>query len=476
MARRKKKKNASKVIAYAFAVIFILVLIVFGLNYTKKLKPALVNTWSLIVQTGSTQPEVRVYANSTISWQGLIKEIAYNIKVSTSYKLLYSGNEFFAKSDNYLLGNYVDKTINFSGVVVGFSPDNIPVINITYIKWNQEDTGEIEESILTWKVLNKDGLVVNLENIADDLKVRDWSWSSILIYKELTGENLSGSSLTWDVKKEISYLKIVSFKCDASNSLTDCISLENKFKQFHFDTVTNDNWLTFYKLPETNQYEAFGAEYGYYFYPLTGDFYSLINAFSVVNTKQNKLDAIKNACKNWEIQLTTILDIKFSGDNYQVVWMDQNANKVLCKLTLTENNGTYVASLQSLDYLRDKKFSTTGLNENDYLIYKSRAYGFSVYMPKWIKYRSDLINKDFGISGLKCLQVVNIAHRKKWDLASPDVKVYYCKTQVSKYLVEDGLAVNYKKFKIIDGKNKMFVIIYKDNDTAKKILNYLKVF
>jgi hypothetical protein len=93
--------------------------------------------------------------------------------------------------------------------------------------------------------------------------------------------------------------------------------------------------------------------------------------------------------------------------------MDQNANKVLCKLTLTENNGTYVASLQSLDYLRDEKVSTTGLNENDYLVYKSRAYGFSVYMPKWVKYESDLVNKDFGISGLKCLQVVNIAHRKK---------------------------------------------------------------
>jgi hypothetical protein len=42
-------------------------------------------------------------------------------------------------------------------------------------------------------------------------------------------------------------------------------------------------------------------------------------AFSVVNTKQNKLDAIKNACKNQDIQLETILDIKSSGDNYQVV-------------------------------------------------------------------------------------------------------------------------------------------------------------
>jgi hypothetical protein len=45
----------------------------------------------------------------------------------------------------------------------------------------------------------------------------------------------------------------------------------------------------------------------------------LINAFSVVNTKQNKVDAIKNACKNQDIQLETILDIKYSGDNYQVV-------------------------------------------------------------------------------------------------------------------------------------------------------------
>jgi hypothetical protein len=61
-------------------------------------------------------------------------------------------------------------------------------------------------------------------------------------------------------------------------------------------------------------------------------------------------------------------------------------------------------------------------------------------------------------------------------LANPDVKVYYCKSQVSKYLVEDGLAVNYKNFKVVDENNKMFVIIYQDNDIAKKILNYLKVF
>jgi hypothetical protein len=97
-------------------------------------------------------------------------------------------------------------------------------------------------------------------------------------------------------------------------------------------------------------------------------------------------------------------------------------------------------------------------------------------MPKWIKYQSDLVNEDFWISGLKCLQEVKIAHRKKWNLADPDVKVYYCKSQISKYLIEDGLSVNYKNFKVLEQWNKGFVIIYKNNDIAKKILNYLKVF
>jgi len=380
--------------------------------------------------------------------------------------LLYSGEKFFAKSDDYLLGNYVDQTVNFSGIVVGFSPDNVPVINVTFIKSSQEE--QTHEPEVTGKVLNYDGLIINLENIADDLKVTQ-TGNQILIYKPLSGENLSGG--------QINYLKIVPFKCDVSNPLTNCEALEEKFKKYGFDTLVNDNWLTFYHLPETNQYEAFSAEYGYYFYPLTWNFYSLINAFSVVNTKQNKLDAIKNACKNQDIQLETILDIKSSGDNYQVVWMDQNANKVLCKLTLSENNGKYLAVLESLDYLRyPNALSGEKLNEDDYLIYASRAYGLKVYMPKWIKYQSDLVNEDFWISGLKCLQEVKIAHRKKWNLADPDVKVYYCKSQISKYLIEDGLSVNYKNFKVLEQWNKGFVIIYKNNDIAKKILNYLKVF
>ena len=480
MAIRRKRKNISKVFAYAFSLIFVFIIIVFGISYVKEINSQKIKWIWFINVVSWTKEKVssqkKIYANSIISGQWLIKEIPYNMQVSTSYELLFSWKKFFAKSDNYLLWNYVKQTITFSGVVVGFSPDNIPVIDVTFIKWNQQFTwDELRLDVLTGKVLNKDWLIINLENIADNLKVKDLS-GTILIYQTLTWNNLSWNNLTWNQQEEIVYLKIVPFKCNNLNSLTDCRKLQIKFRQLNFNTITNDNGLTFYKLPETNQYEAFSSEYWYYVYPLTGNFYSLINAFSVIDTKQNKLDAIKNACKISDIQLTTILDINFSGNNYQVIWMDQNSNKVLCKLTLTMDNNTYVASLQSLDYLRDENISTKGLNENNYLIYKSRAYGFSVYMPKWIKYKSDLVNKNFWISGLRCLQLVNIAHRKKWKLTDPDVKVYYCKSQVSKYLIENWLSVNYKNFKVINKNNKVFVIIYKDDEISKKILNYLKLF
>ena len=198
----------------------------------------------------------------------------------------------------------------------------------------------------------------------------------------------------------------------------------------------------------------------------------------MVDTKKLKLNVIKHTCKNDQIQLENILDIKSSWDVYNVVWVDTNANKVLCVLKISKSDNWYIWQLKKLDFLRDQQDTQDlkNLNEDDYLAYTSRWFWYKVYMPKSVKYESDLINEDFWISWLKCKQVVKIADRKTWKLSNPDVKVYYCKSELSPQLVEDGLGVNYQNFKVISKSNKMFIIFYKNTPIAKKILNYLKLY
>ncbi len=486
---RRRKKNVSRIFIFSFVIIFLTIIIVLWIWWVSFLEKNIFIkhnffTWTtnIIADNKKTEKIKNIYTNSKINWRWIIKEIPYDMKVSTSYQVVYSWKTFFAKSDNYLLWNYVWWKINFSGVVVGFSPDNMPVLNIIHIASNDNSKKEeIKEEKQKNKFINYNNLIINLESMSDDLKVKNESWY-IFIYKSITwfNNNLSWNlDLSWEKSniKEINYIKISSFKCDSSNYMTDCDKLKQNFNNLHLRTIVNNNWLTFYKLPETNQYEAFQDEYWYYFYPLTGNFYSLINVFSVVNTKELKTQTIKNTCRNSNIQMITILDTKISNDEYSVIWLDQNSNKIKCKLSLSYNNWLRTANLKSIWYVKNNLTENyTWLNENDYLIYKSRAYWFKIYMPKWIQYNSNLTNEDFGISGLKCLQIVNIAHRKKWNLSNPNLKLYYCKSEISKYLIENWLSTNYKNFKVITWKNKVFIVIYQDNDIANKILNYLKVY
>jgi hypothetical protein len=60
-------------------------------------------------------------------------------------------------------------------------------------------------------------------------------------------------------------------------------------------------------------------EYGYNFYPLTGDIYPYLDLFSVQDLKQEKVNLIKNTCKTEKIQLTEILSTSNSGDNYEII-------------------------------------------------------------------------------------------------------------------------------------------------------------
>ena len=97
-------------------------------------------------------------------------------------------------------------------------------------------------------------------------------------------------------------------------------------------------------------------------------------------------------------------------------------------------------------------------------------------MPKSIKYEVKLSKEDFGVSWLNCLQVVNIADWKTWKLNSPDVQVYYCKTDLSKDNLNEFLKRKQFSYIIRQVNWKTFIIKYRPWIIWEKIVSNIKIF
>ncbi len=111
-------------------------------------------------------------------------------------------------------------------------------------------------------------------------------------------------------------LWINSFECNTSNSLTDCESLQQNFKNIKADSFISSNGINFSNLTETNTWLAFDWEgRGYYIKPSEEnnlvsfvDLISFINPARVKTLIGNKVNA---TCKNldasiwdgWEVAL-----------------------------------------------------------------------------------------------------------------------------------------------------------------------------
>jgi len=245
-------------------------------------------------------------------------------------------------------------------------------------------------------------------------------------------------------------------------------------KIYKFTTIVNNNWVTFYKLPETNQYSILWDDYGYNLTPISWNIYKYINNMSITNTKKLKNQLIKNTCKNDNYSLTTILNVSHTWDNYTVDGFDSKSNKLICKLNITWTNNL-IWKLQSLK-ITQKKIKSEKIDESKYLTYKSRAFSYTLYIPKSVKFESKISKEDFGVSGLKCKQVVNIADWKTWKLSSPYVEVYYCKTDLSKDDLNEFLKRKQFSYIIKQVNGKTFIIKYKPWIIWEKIVSNIKIF
>ena len=97
-------------------------------------------------------------------------------------------------------------------------------------------------------------------------------------------------------------------------------------------------------------------------------------------------------------------------------------------------------------------------------------------MSKSSKFESHIIKNSLWISWLTCLQQINIADWKTWTLKDPELKVLYCKTKLDKDSISKLLQTSRPNHKVIQKNNKTFIILFKDIDIAKKMLDNLLVY
>jgi hypothetical protein len=482
MIRRKKKNSSLWLYITSIIIILWIIWLYFSWILTINITPINNNssTWNIINTENWKNNSNKIYTNSIISWNITIQKIPYDINVWTNYKTTFKNKEMYLKSDKYDLDSY--KNIYFKWEIIWFSADNIPVLNITYISENWENNNTKN---ITWdnqtkteenKYYSDNWIIIDLQETK--LQVKNLSWN-ITIYKTeiwdlLNWETLSWDINTWDNTITTNIGQISYFECQKWNSIYDCWELKKQYKLYKFTTIVNNNWVVFYKLPETNQYSILWENYWYNLIPISWDIYRYINNISLINTKDLKIKLIKNTCQNQNYSLTTILNISNSWDNYVVDGFDNKSNKLICKLNINWTN-ILIWKLQSLE-LTQKEIKSEKIDESKYLTYKSRAFSYTLYMPKYIKYKAKISKEDFWVSWLNCKQVVNIADWKTWNLNSPDVQVYYCKTDLSKDNLNEFLKRKQFSYIIKQINGKTFIITYKPWIIWEKIVSNIKIF
>jgi len=487
----KKRKKTSHTPIYVFAVI--ITFIIFSLFYSGVLKVNIPASWKQVstiwknIQTWTNNTEGEpIYADSIVEWTWKLYSISYNIKVSTKYKLRYNWKDLYVKSDSYLLDDYVWKNIKFRADVIWFFDDNSPILNLNDIKVEDKN---IEQLTWTEVEIKENNKIVYLKWLKIDLTDTDYFYKknneSISIYK-------TWANITWDkLVVDISYSK-----CQEWSSIYDCDALKKYAQIYKYKIITSNDGAIYYNLPETNTYQVIKWDYIYNFnFQDENEVYDIISKSKIKDVLQQVEDIAKNVCKWWNINISSIEKItKLSDEKYNIIGFDEYSNKIECEFSVDINSDVKIAKLEKLTYLEqkdekkvenDNKIETTKesesnkkeeilkneeLDESKYLVYKSRWYKYTLYMPKSVKYKSILINNDLWISGLKCKQQTNIVDWKNGDLKNPEVKVVYCETNLNKDIIPSWIQNKYPNHKIVNVAWKTFIIIYKDENLANKIV------
>ncbi len=512
--RRRKKKNNSNNIFMIFLTLIIVVLLLF--IFVSKLqsldKNKIKDNWHIKDYTTDINSDnstidysVEIPDNNnkidndwkindelSIKWD--IINFPYDTKLKANYKIVYNNEDIILRSATLDLNNFRNKTILLTWNIIEFiGSDSTPVLLVKKISKindekvdnnNDDDNWNKDKPEQTKNIYSGQGININVSN-----------WENLRINSDKGNiKIMSGSSLTWKA-----IVTITPFKCSPEDYSKDCASLKKYFKDFNFKYTTNDNNIKFWHMSEEQQRMAFGWLFGYKFKPSDNDkFIAITNSFSFEDNTSLINDIILSTCNDIssQIKLTNIISVSTDeGNNKIVKGKDNKANDIICKLSLDYENGVLIGKLVDIHYEIANESDTVSIKENNnteidnesgtstestnkpkdgekYLKYKSNGYGFEVWMPMSSKYEAPSVTKQpFNVAGLDCKQVVKIARWKDWDLANPDVKVYYCETNVWIDTIKKVIGNSYRIEKKEDN---IFIIEYAEG--YKEIADNLVLF
>ena len=422
--------------------------------------------------------------NDELSIKWTIINFPYDTKLKANYKIIYNNEEIILKSSSIDLDDFKDKTVSLNWHIIEFINNKA----ILMIKWIEETSDEVvvdenidEENIDEWNIkktiYSGQWININVSNWAN-LEI-DSSNGNIKI---MSGSVLTGNTI----------VNITPFKCSPEDYAKDCNSLKKYFKDFKFKYTTNNNNIKLWHMSEEKQRMAFSGVFWYKFKPTNNEeFLKITNSFSFEDTSAMMNNMILSTCNDISSQIKLIEIISSNtdaGNNLIVKGKDNKANDIVCKLSVNYENGILVWKLIEITYeiggegtvvsnenkesvaiieketTSNNEETETWLNKSDYLTYKSNGFGFEVWMPKNSKFEAPaVIEQPFAVAGLDCKQVVKIARWRDGDLNNPDVKVYYCETNV---WINTITEVIWDSYKIVEKKDNIFIIEYADGFKA----------
>lgn len=243
-------------------------------------------------------------------------------------------NSFGARSENVNLSEF-EWEVQLKWEIVDFDKESpIILVQDIIVSGGENEGQEIPEWNPNFWYSKSAGLWI-------DLSVSQW-------YEVIEDEEEIRIVESTNISEPL--LTIIPFQCVAWNALQDCVDLKEKFTRFGNETFTNNKWITFYNLTETNTWFIFDEPTrGYSLRSSTlnsvasfSDLIQIINEDTIQDFVEDNKDEY---CRSLEssldtIQQTTSTLIESWLLEITTTWASWEWNEVTCTIyaVLGENN------------------------------------------------------------------------------------------------------------------------------------------
>ncbi len=200
-------------------------------------------------------------------------------------------------------------------------------IDLNEYKW------EITINWTVKKIMNE-LIIVDVESVDWEkiqIEVNSWYWLSgkylpevgVFMWEDFlqyfTFQNINSKTitlkqnLTWSTWNKI--ITINYFKCNSSNSNTNCKLINTAYSENSLNSFINKDWIWFYKSAESDSWFFSNKDrFGYFIYNVSGDvvrkIWENISFLTKDFVKESLNENIKNICKTWDKKLNSVSESK----------------------------------------------------------------------------------------------------------------------------------------------------------------------